>query len=55
MNQGINHAVLLVGYDIDGNLLVKNSWGTWWGQKGFFWINGGANDCKMKSYLIRFG
>jgi len=33
------HAVLCVGYDdATGRFLVQNSWGTSWGQKGFFTI-----------------
>ncbi len=33
------HAILLVGYD-DGRqaFLAKNSWGTGWGESGYFWI-----------------
>ncbi len=47
-----NHAVTLVGWDDyysrnnfstkpahDGAFLVKNSWGTSWGDEGFFWIS----------------
>ena len=31
------HAVLAVGYDDDGKtFLVRNSWGTGWGQGGYF-------------------
>lgn len=31
------HAVLCVGYDdIDGRFLVRNSWGTNWGMRGYF-------------------
>lgn len=26
----INHAVVIVGYDDDGNYIMKNSWGTGW-------------------------
>lgn len=33
------HAVCLVGYDLDRKLmLVRNSFGTDWGQDGYFWM-----------------
>jgi len=33
------HAILLVGYDDPGQYFIcKNSWGTWWGDSGFFKI-----------------
>lgn len=33
------HAVLCVGYDLaKGYVLVRNSWGADWGQKGYFWM-----------------
>jgi len=46
----VNHAVLAVGYgnDADSGLdywLIKNSWGTEWGDKGFFKIERGVNMC----------
>lgn len=37
------HAVQVVGYDNNREAwLVKNSWGTGWGDKGYFWVAFGA-------------
>jgi C1A family cysteine protease len=34
------HAVTIVGYDdVRGAFKVRNSWGTSWGQKGYFWMD----------------
>jgi cathepsin H len=46
----VNHAVLAVGYghDEESGLdywTVKNSWGTSWGDQGFFKIQRGVNMC----------
>jgi C1A family cysteine protease len=41
----VNHVVLLIGWDDDkGAWLIKNSWGTEWGEKGFGWIKYGSNN-----------
>ena len=43
-NDGVhdgNHAMCIIGYDDNnagGAFLVMNSWGSNWGQNGFFWI-----------------
>ena len=46
----INHAVLIVGYDSDGNYIVKNSWDTSWGVNGFGTVSKDA-DCALKAYV----
>jgi C1A family cysteine protease len=33
------HAVALVGYRTDGRFIVRNSWGTTWGDKGFGYVS----------------
>jgi hypothetical protein len=32
---GVNHAVVLVGYTVEGHWIIKNSWGSTWGEKGY--------------------
>ncbi|WP_109260184.1 C1 family peptidase [Hyphobacterium indicum] len=40
----VNHAVVLVGWDDDRNAwLMRNSWGTGWGDDGYMWIEYGAS------------
>ena len=33
------HAVAVVGYRTDGRFIVRNSWGTGWGDKGFGYVS----------------
>jgi hypothetical protein len=45
------HAVALVGFDsITQSWLVKNSWGTWWGNEGFFRIEYGVDAIASDMY-----
>lgn len=34
----VNHAVLLVGYTADGKWIIKNQWGTDWGENGYIYV-----------------
>ena len=54
----INHEVLLVGYTSSDDLnhpnawIIKNSWGTYWGQKGFAYITMEYGiDCNISTYF----
>uniref|UniRef100_A0A8D0HGB7 Dipeptidyl peptidase 1 n=1 Tax=Sphenodon punctatus TaxID=8508 RepID=A0A8D0HGB7_SPHPU len=52
-----NHAVLLVGYGSDPVTgekywIVKNSWGTSWGEEGYFKIRRGADECAIESIAV---
>lgn len=50
----LDHAVLMVGYGIDGKSdsnantpywIIKNSWGAKWGESGYFRIRRGKGTC----------
>ena len=46
------HAVKIVGWGTDGGVdywTVANSWGTNWGDGGFFKIKRGENECGFES------
>ncbi|XP_028818194.1 dipeptidyl peptidase 1 [Denticeps clupeoides] len=52
-----NHAVLLVGYGhchMTGQKywIVKNSWGTGWGEDGYFRIQRGSDECSIESIAV---
>ncbi|XP_055970609.1 dipeptidyl peptidase 1 [Sorex fumeus] len=52
-----NHAVLLVGYGTDPHTgldywIVKNSWGTAWGEDGYFRIRRGNDECAIESIAM---
>lgn len=44
-NPGINHAIVLVGWDDSKKAwLLRNSWGTGWGEQGYMWIAYNSNN-----------
>lgn len=46
------HAVVFVGWGVENGTaywLVKNSWGTSWGEQGYFKILRGKNECGIES------
>jgi len=41
----ITHAINIVGWDDAKRAwLIRNSWGTWWGEQGYMWIEYGSNE-----------
>lgn len=54
----LGHAVLLVGYGTEGGQdywLIKNSWGTSWGEQGYVRFARGQNVCSMMNNLAAVG
>jgi hypothetical protein len=49
----LNHAVELIGYDANGNYIIKNSWGTLWGNQGYAVIDR-RYSCGIGLYSVQY-
>lgn len=51
-----NHAVVAVGWGVDKDhgkyWTIKNTWGQDWGEKGYFRIKRGTDECGMESMAV---
>lgn len=47
----IDHAVTIVGYTDDA-WIIKNSWGSFWGDEGYLYLERGKNACGMAEYIV---
>lgn len=49
------HAVKVIGWGTENNVpywLVQNSWNEYWGDKGYFKIIRGNNECGFESRMF---
>jgi len=48
-----NHAIVITGWDDNRNAWrIKNSWGEWWGEDGFGWVEYGASGIGIGSMAV---
>ena len=52
--QDLDHGVAVVAFDTDADsgldyFVVRNSWGTSWGNEGYIWFQRGTNVCGVSS------
>lgn len=53
-DQGIDHCVTIVGWDDSKqSWLIKNSWGTYWGDQGYAWITYTTNNIGLYSAWVQ--
>lgn len=47
----IDHAVTIVGYTKNA-WIIKNSWGPYWGENGYLYLEKGKNACGVAEYAV---
>jgi len=54
-SRALNHGMLLVGYGTENGIdywLIKNSYGTSWGLRGYMKLQRGVNRCGIADYVV---
>jgi len=49
------HAVKMVGWGVEGGVKywkIANSWGPGWGEKGYFRMKRGTNECNIEGWVV---
>lgn len=51
----LNHGIQVIGYDSNNNYIIKNSWGTSWGQNGFGYVQSNqTKDCGIHMIVLAY-
>ena len=49
------HCIKLIGWGVDSGVdywVAANSWTTYWGNQGYFWIKRGVNECGIEDDVV---